>query len=41
MFGPYEDLARVMVKERTEAARRAGAPRAWCAAECRTVPRHG
>lgn len=41
MFGPYEDLARVLAKERVQAACCAGVPRAWCAAECRAVSRHG
>ncbi len=41
MFGAYEEMAKVLVKERTLAACCRSESREWCQLECRTGIRHG
>ncbi len=41
MFGNYDELAKVLMKERARTACCRGPLREWCNLECRTVVRHG
>jgi hypothetical protein len=41
MFGNYEELAKTLMKERSQTACCRAPLREWCRLECRPVSRHG